>query len=194
MLRFGMRARATVAAAHRNLFYISMTRKRGKGSRHCSLVIAQVVNSPGFRPTQMPESALSDSATRACFCIAHMKNTTRPKTPAANQIESRIIFVRRHKVMLDADLADLYGVRTKVLIQAVKRNLERFPKDFMFQLAEQELGILRSQIVTSSSMSLRDWGGRCTLPYAFSEQGGDAVFGPAKQPRSCSEHCDHARA
>jgi hypothetical protein len=70
------------------------------------------------------------------------------------------------KVMLDADLAVLYDVETKVLIQAVKRNLERFPEDFMFQLTQEEFAILRSQFVTSS-----DRGGRRYRPYAFTEQG-----------------------
>jgi len=68
--------------------------------------------------------------------------------------------------MFDADLTALYGVETKVLVQAVKRNLERFPGDFMFQLSQEEFAILRSQIVTSS-----DWGGRRYPPYAFTEQG-----------------------
>ncbi len=89
----------------------------------------------------------------------------------AEHIETRILFVRAHKVLLDSDLAALYGVSTKVLVQAVRRNIERFPPDFMFQLTEQELRILRSQIVTSSSRDAGEWGGRRTRPYAFSEQG-----------------------
>ena len=68
--------------------------------------------------------------------------------------------------MLDQDLAGLYGVLTKVLIQAIKRNLDRFPSDFMFQLKRNEYMNLRSQFVTSS------WGGRRYLPYVFTEQGG----------------------
>ena len=87
----------------------------------------------------------------------------------AEDIDARILFVRAQKVILDVDLAQLYGVPTKVLIQSVRRNLERFPQDFMFQLTEQDLRILRSQIVTSSLAE--KWGGRRTLPYAFSEQG-----------------------
>ena len=67
---------------------------------------------------------------------------------------------------LDADLAGLYGVATKVLLQAVRRNIDRFPSDFMFQLTKQEVAVLRSQSVTS-----REWGGRRYPPYAFSEQG-----------------------
>jgi hypothetical protein len=81
------------------------------------------------------------------------------------RIEKAILLIRGHKVMLDADLATLYGVETKVLVQAVKRNIERFPEDFMFQLSLQEFADLRSQFVPSS------WGGRRTVPYAFSEQG-----------------------
>jgi hypothetical protein len=84
---------------------------------------------------------------------------------AAARIERAILLLRGHKVLLDADLAALYEVPTKVLLQAVRRNLERFPQDFMFQLDKQEFAILRSQIVTSS------WGGRRTVPYAFTEQG-----------------------
>ena len=83
----------------------------------------------------------------------------------AELIEKKILLIRGHKVMLDSDLAELYGVPTKVLLQAVKRNLERFPDDFMFQLSEIESLNLRSQFVTSS------WGGRRYAPYAFSEQG-----------------------
>ena len=81
------------------------------------------------------------------------------------RIASRIYLIRGEKVMLDADLAELYGVGTKVLNQAVTRNAERFPEDFMFQLAEDEFAHLRSQIVTSS------WGGRRYPPRAFTEMG-----------------------
>jgi hypothetical protein len=84
----------------------------------------------------------------------------------SDRIEKAIFLIREQKVMLDADLAALYGVGTKVLVQAVKRNLERFPEDFMFQLSEEEFADLRSQLVTSSN-----WGGRRYLPYAFTEQG-----------------------
>jgi hypothetical protein len=65
-----------------------------------------------------------------------------------DRIEKVILLIRGQKVMLDADLAELYGVETRVLVQAVKRNLERFPEDFMFQLSQEEFAILRSQIVT----------------------------------------------
>jgi hypothetical protein len=81
-------------------------------------------------------------------------------------IQSRILTLREQRVMLDAALAELYGVQTKVLVQAVKRNLARFPSDFMFQLSGDEFSDLRSQTVTSSGH-----GGRRTAPYAFTEQG-----------------------
>ncbi len=74
--------------------------------------------------------------------------------------------VRGHRVLLDADIAALYGVSTKAVVQAVKRNRSRFPSDFMFQLTASESADLRSQTVTS-----RSWGGRRTRPYVFTEQG-----------------------
>jgi hypothetical protein len=86
-------------------------------------------------------------------------------------IGSRILALREQRVMLDADLAELYGVETRVLVQAVKRNLGRFPEDFMFQLSAQEFANLRSQSVTSSAGGPSGHGGRRTAPYAFTEQG-----------------------
>lgn len=80
-------------------------------------------------------------------------------------IINQIFIVRGEKVMLDSDLAELYGVSTKVLNQAVNRNLEKFPIDFMFQLSEEEWTNLKSQFVTSS------WGGKRKLPYVFTELG-----------------------
>ena len=79
-------------------------------------------------------------------------------------IERRIFLVRGMKVMLDADLAEFYGVPVKVLMQSIKRNHYRFPSDFMFQLSKDEFANLRSQFVTSS------WGGRRYLPYVFTVQ------------------------
>ena len=80
-------------------------------------------------------------------------------------IESKILILRGKKVMLDRDLAALYSVETKMLKRAVKRNIERFPDDFMFQLIKEEFGNLRCQNGTSS------WGGQRYLPYAFTENG-----------------------
>ncbi len=83
------------------------------------------------------------------------------------KIENSIFLIRGHKVMVDADLAGLYEVETRILIQTVKRNIDRFPDDFMFQLTKQEIESLRSQIVISNMGR----GGRRYLPYAFTEQG-----------------------
>jgi len=82
------------------------------------------------------------------------------------RIERAIIVVRGEKVMLDSDLAEIYGVETKALNRAVKRNASRFPSDFMFQLTRDELDNLRCQSGTSSL-----YGGRRYLPYAFTEHG-----------------------
>ena len=86
-------------------------------------------------------------------------------TAPLERITQAIILVRGQRAILDADLADLYGVTVKSLLQAVRRNRDRFPVDFMFQLNKQEVANLRSQIVTSR------WGGRRYTPYAFTEQG-----------------------
>ncbi len=80
-------------------------------------------------------------------------------------IASRIFLVRGQKVMLDSDLAELYGVTTSALNQAVRRNIDRFPSDFMFQMTDSEFSNLKSQFVTSS------WGGRRKLLLVFTEQG-----------------------
>ncbi len=92
-------------------------------------------------------------------------------------IERKIYIVREQKVMLDSDLASLYGVETKMLNRAVKRNLDRFPEDFMFQLIAEELENLRFQIGTSSSKS---YGGRRYMPYVFTEQGVAMLSGVLK--------------
>jgi hypothetical protein len=83
-----------------------------------------------------------------------------------NNILERIYFIRNEKVMLDADLALLYGVETRVLKQAVRRNIERFPDDFMFELTEEEISFLVSQNVIPSK---KIFGG--ARPFAFTEQG-----------------------
>ena len=80
-------------------------------------------------------------------------------------ILEKIYLIRGQKVMLDRDLAEMYGVEVRVLTQAVKRNSTRFPEDFMFQINRDEFQNLKSQIVISS------WGGSRTLPYVFTEQG-----------------------
>ena len=80
-------------------------------------------------------------------------------------ILTKIYFIRKQKVMTDQDLAELYGIETRRLNEQVKRNLSRFPEDFMFQLSEREFNNLKSQIATSS------WGGRRKLPFVFTEHG-----------------------
>lgn len=84
---------------------------------------------------------------------------------AEQKILNRIYVIRGEKVMIDSDLAEMYGVETKQLKRQVKRNSDRFPKDFMFELTKKEFEILRSQIGTSS------WGGTRYMPIAFTEQG-----------------------
>lgn len=85
--------------------------------------------------------------------------------PKPENLAKLVFLIRGEKVLLDSDLADLYGVATKVLNQAVKRNLDRFPIDFMFQLTPEEWERMRSQIVTSYRRKLT------AVPYAFTEQG-----------------------
>ena len=92
--------------------------------------------------------------------------TVRQAVVPLERIESDILLLRGQKVMLSTHLAELYEVEPRVLVQAVKRNIERFPGDFMFQLSAEEFVNLKSQFVTSS------WGGaRRAAPYAFTEQG-----------------------
>jgi len=96
-------------------------------------------------------------------------NKTRQKLPAVSEeiVLNKIYHIRHQKVMLDSDLADLYGVETKQLKRQVKRNLDRFPDDFMFELNKEEFEILRCQSGTSSIK----WGGTRYMPMAFTEQG-----------------------
>lgn len=92
--------------------------------------------------------------------------------------------------MLDEDLATLYGIETKVLVQAVKRNLERFPEDFMFQLISQEVNYLKSQIVTSK---IEGRGGRRSAPYAFTEQGVAMLSSVLNSPRAVAVNVEIMR-
>jgi hypothetical protein len=112
-----------------------------------------------------------------------------PLARRAPSLDSRILTLRGARVLLDADLATLYGVPTKVLIQAVKRNAARFPADFMFQLAQDEALNLRSQFVTSSR-----WGGRRHLPYAFTEQGVAMLSSVLKSSRAAQVNVEIMRA
>lgn len=110
---------------------------------------------------------------------------------ATERIERAILVLRGHKVLLDADLAELYQVETRSLVQAVKRNLERFPSDFMFQLNNQELSALRSQSVISNAPGR---GGRRTAPYAFTEQGVAMLSTVLNSPRAIAVNIEIMRA
>ena len=99
-------------------------------------------------------------------------------------IQNKIYEIRGQRVMLDRDLAEMYGVPTKALNQAVKRNIERFPEDFMFQLTTEETQIWKSQIVTSNSIKM----GLRRNPYAFTELGVamlSSVLPPTVPDRIC---------
>ncbi len=106
-----------------------------------------------------------------------------------DKIEKNIASVRGQRVLLDADLAALYGVRTKALVQAVKRNLARFPADFCFQLTAEEAAALRSRFVTSSGR-----GGRRYLPYAFTEQGVAMLSSVLRSERAIHVNIEVVRA
>lgn len=101
------------------------------------------------------------------------------------RIEKRIFIVRGEKVMLDAHLAELYEVETRALLQAIKRNIARFPADFMFQLNDEETDFLRSQIVISKNVEDSDsHGGRRYNPYVFTEHGVSMLSSVLKSPKA----------
>jgi arsenate reductase-like glutaredoxin family protein len=118
-------------------------------------------------------------------------SSTASTVPALQpHIARHILLLRSQRVMLDAELAALYGVETKVLVQSIKRNLERFPADFMFQLSAEEFANLRSQFVTSSS----GYGGRRYAPYAFTEQGVAMLSSVLNSPRAVAINIEIMRA
>ena len=106
-----------------------------------------------------------------------------------DRIEKAILLIRGQKVMLDVDLAALYGVETKMLVRAVKRNINRFPTDFMFQLSKEEFDNLRFHFGTSS-----DWGGRRYPPYAFTEQGVAMLSSVLRSQRAIQVNIEIMRA
>lgn len=108
----------------------------------------------------------------------------------SEKIERLIYVVRGQRVMLDSDLARLYGVSTKALNQAVKRNIERFPDDFAYQLSEQDVTDLRSQIVTSSGLR----GGRRYRPWVFTEHGVAMLASVLKSPQAARVNVEIIRA
>jgi ORF6N domain-containing protein len=114
---------------------------------------------------------------------------SQPALPSAERLEGTIVVIRGRRVLLDADLATLYGVSTRALIQAIKRNRERFPSDFMFRLSRAETANLRSQSVISSS-----WGGRRHQIHAFTEQGVAMISGVLRTGRAVRVNIEIMRA
>lgn len=109
----------------------------------------------------------------------------------SERIERSIVLLRGHKVMLDTDLAALYQVEARALNQAVKRNLDRFPEDFMFQLTQEEADLLRSQTVTLEKGRGQH---RKYLPYAFTEQGVAMLSSVLRSPRAVQVNVEIMRA
>jgi len=114
--------------------------------------------------------------------------TAKPTPVNIDAITRRILVVRSHRVLLDSELAALYQVETKALTRAVRRNLDRFPADFMFQLTTAETEVLKRQFGTSS------WGGRRYLPYVFTEQGVAMLSSVLKSKRAVQVNIEIMRA
>lgn len=106
------------------------------------------------------------------------------------EIEERITILRRKRVLLDFELAQLYGVATKTLLQSVRRNRDRFPEDFLFQLTSEEFASLRSQSVTSKPSR----GGRRYLPYAFTQEGVAMLSSVLRSKRAVQVNIEIMRA
>lgn len=122
--------------------------------------------------------------------MAEKENKTPLEAIATPTIEKRIFVIRGRQVMLDEDLADLYGVETKRLVEQVKRNLDRFPEDFMLQLSKEEAAALRSQIATSNVGR----GGRRYAPYVFTEQGVAMLSSVLRSKRAIAVNIEIMRA
>lgn len=120
--------------------------------------------------------------------LSAKKLTAKQALVAYEVVVSKIVVVRGQRVIITQDLAELYGVEAKVLMQAVKRNADRFPSDFMFLLTDQEFINLKSQNVTSS------WGGLRKMPFAFSEQGVAMLSSVLRSERAVSVNIEIMRA
>lgn len=107
------------------------------------------------------------------------------------QVERSVLVIRGQSVLLDETLADLYAVTTGALVQAVRRNIDRFPADFMFQLTDEEFAFLRSRAPASASGG---WGGRRFAPYAFTEQGVAMLSSVLRSPRAVQVNIEIMRA
>jgi ORF6N domain len=135
------------------------------------------------------------SGSAACATLSLVADPTRTDESGlqlipAVAIEKRILVVRERQVMLDEDLADLYGVETRALVQQVKRNAKRFPADFMFQLSAEEFDDLKSQSVISSGQH----GGRRTRPLVFTEQGVAMLSSVLRSERAVAVNIEIMRA
>ena len=121
---------------------------------------------------------------------------TEPPLPT-RPVDERIVLLRSHRVLLDSDLAELYGVETGVLNRSVKRHSDRFPRDFMFQLTPEETQDLRYQFGTSSlrcQIGISKRGGRRYRPYAFTEQGVAMLSGVLSSKRAVLANIEIMRA
>ena len=135
---------------------------------------------------------MTEPAFETRYCRMARPHAVAPALDTDHQnarIAQTIRTIRGERVMLDFDLASLYGVETRVLTQAVRRNIARFPVDFMFQLNAPELETLRSQSVIS-----RSWGGRRHRPYAFTEQGVAMLSSVLRGPRAVAVNVEIMRA
>jgi hypothetical protein len=134
--------------------------------------------------------------------MAKRKSPSKAGLPVTTpeQVDGSILIIRGHKVLLDEQLAAFYGVETKRLMEAAKRNIDRFPGDFMFQLNREEWDALRSQIVTSNLRSQiatsrsPGYGGRRYPPYAFTEQGVAMLSSVLRSPRAIEVNIQIMRA
>ena len=139
--------------------------------------------------TVVEKQAVAKAPTANYAAVKPAKKLTAKQALVAYEVVvSKIVVVRRQRVIFAQDLAELYGVETKVLMQAVKRNADRFPADFMFSLAEQEFTNLRSQFVTSS------WGGTRYAPSVFTEQGVAMLSSVLRSDRAVSVNIEIMRA
>src|SRR5690606_27891622 len=160
-----------------------------------------------FRSSRNRQPAARGTIARPCFsesegaisrasCTMPLRRAGVERTAAVAtetalipEVEDSIRQIRGARVMVDADLAALYGVETRALTQAVRRNLDRFPDDFMFQLTDEEFEDLRSQTVISSQ-----WGGRRTRPYVFTEQGVAMLSSVLRSDRAVQVNIEIMRA
>ena len=139
----------------------------------------------------LPEEAIAEEFDNLKSQLVTSSRVANQGVVPVERIESAILAIRGRRVLLDSELAALYGVEVKVLNQAVKRNIERFPADFMFQLSAEEAAPLRSQIVT---LKVARGLHRKYLPYAFTEQGVAMLSSVLRSPRAVQVNIEIMRA